>query len=306
MSSQSELRRWLWPHIPLMALTFLSTWVAGIAFAAEDGAVASLSAWPDVDTLLTGLWYPVGIMAILFAHEMGHYLQTKRHGVDATPPFFVPGLPIPTIGLFPFIGTLGAFIKLELRPIPNKALLEIGAWGPLAGWIVTVPVLMAGFSMSEVQPLPPGEELITLGDSLLLVLGEMIFHPDIREGTDVFLHPLAMAGWTGCLLTALNLLPLGQLDGGHVAYTVFGERFNRVAPILFAGLCLLGLFAFAGWLVFAGLVWVLGIRHPPIATDDTVRGRDTWLAWASVVMFLTTFAAAPIQGMSVLHLLGVL
>lgn len=302
---KSELRRWLWPHIPLMLLTFLSTWAAGIAFGAEDPAMASFETWPDVDTLLVGLWYPVGVMAILFAHEMGHYLQALRHGVDVSPPYFIPGIPIPGVAVFPFIGTLGAFIRMELKPVPNKALLEIGAWGPLAGWIVTIPVLMAGFAMSDIRPLPPGEDLVMLGDSLLLLLGEAIFHPEISEGTDVFLHPLAMAGWTGGLLTALNLLPLGQLDGGHVAYTVFGERFNKVAPALFVALCLLGLFAFAGWLVFAGLVWMLGVRHPPIATDDVVRGGDAWLAWASVVMFVTTFAFAPIEGRSVLHLIGV-
>lgn len=287
-----------------MLLTFLSTWVAGVAFASDDAAVVLLTAWPTNDVLLRGLWYPVGLMTILFAHEMGHYLQTRNHGVEASPPYFIPGLPIPTFGLFPFIGTLGAFIRIELKPIPNKALLEIGAWGPLAGWIVTIPVLLAGFAMSDVRPLPAGDEFITLGDSLLLLLGEALFHPQIVEGSDVFLHPLAMAGWTGCLLTALNLLPLGQLDGGHIAYTVFGERFNRVAPALFVVLCLLGVFAFAGWLMFAVLVWMLGIRHPDIATDDVVRGRDAWLAWMSVAMFVTTFAAAPIEGMSVIHLLN--
>ncbi len=302
----AELRRWLWPYLPLMVLTFLSTWLAGIAFSTTDSAVSTFSAWPDTDTLLTGLWYPVGIMAILFAHEMGHYVQTRRHGVDASRPYFIPGIPIPTLGLFPFIGTFGAFIRMELKPIPNKSLLEIGAWGPLAGWLVTIPVLLAGFAMSDVRPLPPGDELITLGDSALLLLGEAIFHPGIAPGTDVFLHPLAMAGWTGCLLTALNLLPLGQLDGGHIAYSIFGARFNRVAPALFVGLCLLGIFFFAGWLMFAGLVWALGIRHPDTATDAPVSGRDSWLGWASVVMFLTTFAAAPIQGRSLLELLGAL
>jgi membrane-associated protease RseP (regulator of RpoE activity) len=285
-----------------MGLAFLTCWVAGIAFGTDRPDVASMTALPTSAELLTALWYPVGVMSILFAHEMGHYVQTRLHGVEASPPYFIPGLPIPGVGVFPFIGTLGAFIRLEWRPMPSKAILEIGAWGPLAGWIIAIPVLMAGMAMSEIRPLPVDAELITLGDSLLLLAGEALFHPNIPVGHDVFLHPLAMAGWTGCLLTALNLLPLGQLDGGHVCYAVFGERFNRVAPILFVCLCGLGIFAFAGWLIFAALVWTLGVRHPAMATDDVVRGRQAWLAPACVVMFATTFALAPIEGMSVLDL----
>ena len=302
MHLRDELRVWAWPHIPLMVLAFASCWLAGVAFATDRAEVASLAAIPTAPELWEGLWYPVGVMAILFAHEMGHYVQSKIHGIETSPPYFIPGLPIPTIGLFPFIGTLGAFIHMERRPMPNKALIEIGAWGPLAGWLVAVPVLMAGMAMSEVQPLPDGEGLVSLGDSLLLLAGEALFHPQIPDGHDVFLHPLAMAGWTGCLLTALNLLPLGQLDGGHVSYAVLGERFNRATPVLFGVLCVLGLFFFTGWIVFAALVWKLGVRHPAIATDAPVRGRDAWLAPACVVMFATTFAFAPIEGMSVIDL----
>lgn len=303
---RAELRRWAWPHIPLIALTFVSTWAAGIGFAAEDPAVAALRAWPSVDTLLTAIWFPLGILAILLAHELGHYVQARRHGVEVSPPYFIPGIPLPTIGMLPFIGTLGAFIRLELAPLRSKQLLEIGAWGPLAGWLVTVPVLFAGMAMSEIRPLPAEiSEVMVLGNSLLLVLGEALFHPEIPPGHDVFLHPLAMAGWTGCLLTALNLLPLGQLDGGHICYTLFGVRFNTVATPLFVGLLLMGVVFFAGWLMFAGLVAMLGIRHPEIATDGPVRGRDAWLGWASLLMFATTFAAAPIQNASLLHILGV-
>ena len=302
----SELRRWSWPHGPLALAALATTFAAGLAMGSEDPAVASLTAMPRGSDALRAASYAFGVMAILFAHEMGHYLQARRHGVDATPPYFIPGAPIPGFGVIPFIGTLGAFIRMEMRPIRGKQLLEIGAWGPLAGWIIAIPILLAGMAFSQIKPLP--EEVgasIQLGDSLLLLLGEWLFHPDIPAGSDVYLHPLAMAGWTGCLLTAINLLPLGQLDGGHVAFTVFGKSFNKFAPLLFVGLCALGVFAFSGWLMFAVLVWMLGVRHPEIVTDGPVRGKDAWLAWASVVMFATTFSVAPIEGMSLLEIVGV-
>ncbi len=299
-----ELRQWAWPHVPLILLALVTTFAAGLAMTGTEG-VARLTAVPSASDALAAASYAVCVMVILFAHEMGHYLQARRHGVEVSPPYFIPGLPIPTLGTIPFIGTLGAFIKLEMKPMRARQLLDIGAWGPLAGWIVSIPVLMVGMAISEVQPLPEGpEQAMTLGNSVLIMLGEAIFHPEIPAGSDVYLHPMAMAGWTGCLLTALNLLPLGQLDGGHIAYTVFGERFNRVAPILFAALVLLGIFAFAGWLMFAILVWILGIRHPDIVEGPPVRGRDTWLAWASVGMFATTFSAAPIHDASVLDMIS--
>lgn len=301
----SELRRWLWPHLPLFLVTTVTTFLAGVRMASYDASVASLTALPDAETAIGAASYALGVMTILFAHEMGHYLQARRHGVETSPPYFIPGAPIPGVGTLPFIGTLGAFIRMEMRPVRARQLLEIGAWGPLAGWLLSIPILMLGFTLSEVRPLPADPTAaMQLGDSLLLLIGEAIFHPDIPAGHDVYLHPLAMAGWTGCLLTAINLLPLGQLDGGHIAYTVFGERFNRVVPILFVGLCVLGIFAFAGWLMFALLVWILGVRHPDIVTDDRVRGKDAWLAVASVVMFVTTFSAAPIGGSSLLELIG--
>ena len=141
--------------------------------------------------------------------------------------------------------------------------------------------LMVGFALSEVRPLPDDPAGSTqLGDSLLLLLGEAIFHPDIPAGHDVYLHPFAMAGWTGCLLTAINLLPLGQLDGGHIAYTVFGERFNRVTPVLFSGLCLLGVFAFSGWLMspLSPLNWTVSFWTKPRTSSSTGPPRSTCVA----------------------------
>ena len=293
-----ETKRWL--HALLFLLTLLTTLLAGMDFTGNPSL--ELSSWQSSSSVLGAVSYSVGVMLILFAHEMGHYLQAKRHGVFATPPYFLPGIPIPSLGILPAIGTFGAVIRMELKPMRARPLLDIAAWGPLAGFIVTVPVMFLGVYLSEIKPLVPGEGL-TLGNSLLMWAATQLFFPVVPPGHDVFMHPLAMAGWTGCLLTAINLLPLGQLDGGHIAYTVFKDRFNRFAPVLFWSFVVLGLFVYSGSLVMALLVYVLGVKHPPILRGQTVRGCDTWLAWASLVMFLLTFSLRPIIYPSVIELL---
>lgn len=293
-----EIRWWL--HVVLFLLAILTTLLAGMDFTGES--TFALSSWQSSTNVLKAASYSVGVMLILFAHEMGHYLQARRHGVFATPPYFLPGLPIPGVGMLPMIGTFGAVIRMELKPMRSRQLLDIAAWGPLAGFIVTVPVLFLGVYLSDVRPLVPGEGMM-LGNSLLMWAATELFFPVVPEGHDVFMHPLAMAGWTGCLLTAINLLPFGQLDGGHIAYTVFKDRFNRIAPVLFWSFVVLGLFVYSGSLIMALLVYVLGVKHPPILRGQTVRGRDTWLAWASLGMFAMTFSLRPIILPSVVELI---
>ena len=299
----AELRLWAWPHVPMMLLALSTMTFAGIGFAGGDPFSADAF---DPEHLRAALGFSLPAFAIILAHELGHYVQSRRHGVPTTPPYFLPGLPIPGYAILPFFGTFGAFIRMRMeRRIPARALLDIGAWGPLAGFVVTVPVLLAGFALSEVRPLPadPGAMLV-FGDSLLLLFGEWLFHPNIPAGHDVYLHPMGMAGWVGCLLTALNLLPVGQLDGGHIAYSAFGAGFNRVAPLLFAGLVGLGLFCFSGWLGMATLVFFIGVRHPPLLAAGPARGRDVWPAWASLAVFALTFAPAPIEGLALLDTLA--
>ena len=283
----------MWRHLLLFVLCSATAFGAGIIMA--GGQPLELASWQDGSIMGGAASYAASLMAILTAHEMGHYLYCRRHGVDASLPYFLPGLgPIPPWGgaFVPFIGTFGAVIRMELRPMSSRALLEIGAWGPLAGFVLCVPVLLIGFSLSHVAPLP--EDPMLLGDSLLLLGSEALFFPDIPPGHDVFLHPMAMAGWAGMLLTALNLLPLSQLDGGHIAYSVFGPSYNRLAWPLFAGLLAMGLFVFPGWLVFAALVGVIGPRHPDIVSDAPVTGRPRWLAVASLIIFALCFTPRPI------------
>jgi len=292
--------RW-WVHILLFLAACGTTLLAGIVFA--EGDPFALETWKDGALIMRGASFSVAVMAIIFAHEMGHYLWALKHKVPVSPPYFLPGLPIPFVGVIPLMGTFGAFIRMELRPLGAKKLLDIGAWGPLAGFIVTVPILLLGYSLSDVRPLPAEtdvEGVMRLGDTLLLLIGEAIFFPDIPEGHDVFLHPVAMAGWTGGFLTAFNLLPIGQLDGGHIAYSVFGERFNRVAPYFFYALIVAGVVGFPGWLLLALLLWRMRPEHPNIIRGEFVRGKDLWLAIASLVMFILTFTPQPIVGPTLL------
>lgn len=292
-----------WQHITLFVLATLTAFVSGFYFA--DASPWLAESWTRPDVLMNAALYASAVIGILLAHELGHYLHCLKYGVVATPPYFLPGLPIPGVGVIPFIGTFGAFIRMQIAPMKPGELLRIGAWGPIAGFVPALPILLIGFSMSEVRPLPEDlETALVLGDSLVLLAGEAIFHPNIPEGHDVFLHPLAMAGWVGCFLTALNLMPVGQLDGGHIAFSVFGERYNRVAHVLFGLMIGMGLLFFLGWLVIALLVWKLGIKHPPITGGEVEEGVAAWPAWLCFVIFIVTFAPAPITGGALPELLG--
>lgn len=300
---KDELPIQWWKHVVLFVLAFATSYLAGFAF--EGASPWESASWGLIDVHMGAAAYAVATMAILMAHEMGHYVFCRIYGVRATPPYFLPGLPVPGLGIIPFIGTFGAFIRMEVSPMKASELLRIGAWGPIAGFVVALPVLMIGFSLSEVRPLPEDiEATLVFGDSLVLLLGEMLFHPSIPDGHDVFLHPLAMAGWVGCFLTALNLLPVGQLDGGHIAYSVFGKRYNVVVPFLFGALLILGVLQFLGWLVIAVLVWKMGIKHPPVVRGEFESGVSAWPAVACGAIFVLTFAPAPIVGGGLPELLG--
>ena len=242
--------------------------------------------------LLIGLPYAIAIMSILLFHECGHYVLARIHRVDATLPFFIPAPPV----LF-FIGTLGAFIRMRSLPRDRRALFDVGAAGPWAGMLVAVPALLLGLSLSEVRPAEPGGEAgLFLGDSLLfqgitwLVLG--------TSGDDVtiMLHPIALAGWVGFLVTALNLLPVGQLDGGHVVYAAFGEHWHRwISRGTLTTLIVLGVSGAATWLVWAVLLSFLGVRHPRLLDAETpLDRRRKWAAAATLVMFLVTFMPEPV------------
>ncbi len=246
-----------------------------------------------------GLSYAIFATAILFSHEMGHYLTCKKFNVKASKPYFLPGIPWIDPGfVIPMIGTFGAFIKMELAPMSKSALMRIAALGPVAGFVIALPTLFLGMSLSEIKPVPEGS--MAMGDSLLLLIGEFIFAPNIPAGHDLFLHPIAMAGWMGCLLTALNLLPIGQLDGGHVVYALFGKGWHKMGWVMGLVVLILGVFFFAGWLILGAFVFKMGWQHPDITTEEKLQTYDHVLGASCLIMLILTFTPSPIEGSSLL------
>ena len=244
--------------------------------------------------MVGGPWYSFGLVLILGTHEFGHYWACRANNVNSTLPNF---LPVPPIPYFLNIGTMGAFIMIK-EPIPNrKALIEIGASGPIAGFIVAIPVLAIGLMNSQVvleQDLNP-ISYIRLGDSLIYVgMVKAIFGTDpFPVGEDILLHPLAEAGWLGMFFTALNLLPMGQLDGGHVVYSLFNSKHSYIARICLLILIPMG-FYWAGWWVWAALVFLLGLRHPPILDESVpLEPKHRFLGYASILIFILTFVPVP-------------
>jgi membrane-associated protease RseP (regulator of RpoE activity) len=241
-----------------------------------------------------GPWYSFGLILILGTHEFGHYWACRANNVNSSLPNF---LPVPPIPYFLNIGTMGAFIMIK-EPIPNrKALMEIGASGPIAGFMVAVPVLWVGLMNSQMT-LGSGSEGPDLffGSSLILwAMTEAVLgvNPMVTDVT-ISLHPLAYAGWLGMFFTALNLLPLGQLDGGHVVYSLFNRKLSLwAARIFFVALIGLG-FYWAGWWVWAGLVLVLGLRHPPVLDESIpLEPKHRMVGYASLLILILTFVPVP-------------
>lgn len=237
-----------------------------------------------------GPGFSLSLLLILGTHEFGHYYACRRNNVDASLPNFIPAPP------FFLVGTFGAFIRIK-EPIPNRrALMEIGASGPLAGFIVAVPVLAVGLALSDVGPARHvagfnlGDSLITLVISKW-VLGVTSLNPEVT----IVVDPVAYAGWFGMFITAMNLLPMSQLDGGHVMYSLFPQHHVWVARVFFALLFPLGLY-WPGWFVLAFLVLIIGLRHPPIVdNEDALEPKHCWMGYACIGMFLATFIPIPIE-----------
>lgn len=257
--------QWRLPAV-LIALTFLSTFYVG--------AFHELDRFPTtLDELLAGWVFSIPLMAIFLAHEFGHFFAGRFHRIDVSPPYFIP-LPL-------FLGTLGAVIQIRERIRSRNALLDIGAAGPLAGMAVAIPVLIYGIATSPVQPLPDTGYLME-GRSLLYLAILYGLKGPIAEGYDVSLTPTALAGWAGLLITMINLLPFGQLDGGHVAYALLGPRQNRISRIV---LRLLPVVAVIVGVAYAAPAYFEGTRGAALGFD--ARAGIHWLMWAVVLWFLT-------------------
>jgi len=269
---QSNRVPWL-----LFSLTLISTIFAGTM---QQG----LNPFANFTNFLYGIPFSFTLLLILGFHESGHYFLCKVHNVPATVPYFIP---MPNI-----LGTLGAFIKIK-GIIPNRrALLDIGMAGPLAGFVLALPATIIGLMLSK--PVPHfHEDGMTLGYSLLSWMLERIIFPDLPAGFEVALHPVAFAGYIGLLVTALNLLPVSQLDGGHIASALFGRRQWTLAKQFLGVLFVLGFF-WRGWWLWMFLLVIMGYRHPIIRHDAAGLGENRRkLAWLTVIIFLLTFVPVP-------------
>jgi membrane-associated protease RseP (regulator of RpoE activity) len=227
-------------------------------------------------------------MAILLVHEMGHYLAARRRFLDVTLPYFLPGI-------FP-AGTFGAFIKVR-SPLPDKrALMEVGAAGPIAGSLLAIPLLAIGLYFSEFMPEKQPVVGFDFGSSLVLEFLCLIRFGKFSFDSTVLLHPTALAAWFGLFVTAMNLLPIGQLDGGHVVYALFGPRWAHfISLAVFACLIPLGIFVWPGWIVFGLLTFFLGLRHPPPLDPYTpLDRRRQIIGWTAIALFVLTFIPVPV------------
>jgi membrane-associated protease RseP (regulator of RpoE activity) len=290
----------IWLHWLLFVCTaFTTTHVGALHYAAYISDFGRTAVhMTAAQFYLRGFWYSATILSILGAHELGHYIACRYYQVDASRPFFIP---IPPYFLLPTLtGTLGAFIRIR-EPIATKRMLfDIGAAGPFAGFLVAVPALFIGTALSPVVRLPDNTaELMTLGDPMLVKAAAWLTWGSIRDGYSLNMHPMLFAAWFGLLATALNLFPIGQLDGGHITYAVFGRR-SSVVTIGSIAIAIGLTFLSRSWLVWTVLLiamtLTMGPHHPRTIDEDVPLDRTRlWLALAALVMLILCFTYNPIQ-----------
>lgn len=310
-----------WINLVFFVLTLFSVIFAGILYSYQGPQPTDALGYLSLmwNNLGVGLPFAISLLAILLAHEFGHYLAGRYHKTAVTLPYFLP---------FPFspFGTLGAFIQLKEPPRNKRVLLDIGIAGPLAGLAVAIPVLLIGLSVSKLDQFPTfvraGEAISMEGNSILYLFSKfLIFRqflpapvsygdvshlfywvryfftsfPTPLGGTDVFLSPIAWAGWAGLLVTALNLIPAGQLDGGHVLYTLFGNKAKYLLPVILIGLAILGIF-WDGWWLWVFLILLLGRTYAQpldqITPLDPVRKA---VAIFGLIVFILVFIPVPLR-----------
>ncbi|BFU94596.1 MAG: putative Peptidase M50 [Nitrospira sp.] len=282
----SAFSTWILPLV-LFSLTIFTTLWAG-AYQAYAGMVRGpvdfLLAHPD--RLLKGVPFAGTLLFILVTHELGHYVLSKIHRVPASLPLFIPGPPH-------FIGTFGAIIRMRGPILNRRALFDIGVAGPLAGFVVAVVALIIGLRFSEVVDRTATFGL-QLGEPLLLQFLSWIVIGSLPPDADVVLHPVAFAAWFGLFVTSLNLIPIGQLDGGHVAYALWGARQRTMAFAIVPVLIVLGFVGWPGWFVWAFMAGLWGLGHPPIRNPNVPLGTARMLVgWLALLVFVVTFAPIP-------------
>ena len=279
----------------LFALTLISTLAAGIQFAGDYtqnkppqfenffGGYAAI--FTDPQQLLAGIPFAFTLIGILLAHELGHYFACRYYSISASYPYF---LPAPTL-----IGTLGAFIRIRSPIVNRKALFDVGLAGPVVGFVFAVPALAIAVAYSKVVPQAQASSPVVFGDPVLLKMLVALLRPGISS-QDLLLHPVGRAAWVGLFATALNLLPAGQFDGGHILYSLASERHRRVSFAVALLLLPMGKWLWSGWFVWSALILLLGFRHPPLLDrwEPLDLKRRLW-AVIALVIFLLCFMPAP-------------
>jgi len=291
-----SVARWAF-HIFLFALTVLTTTIVGVVLTQcfENNRPLDLDQYFNVFgvlqarplLLLDGLAFSLTLMTILLAHELGHYFACRYYGIDASLPYFLPA-PSP-------IGTLGAFIRIRSPIYTLRALFDVGVAGPLAGFVMLVPALAIGMANSKVIPGIAERGDMIFGFPAIQRCMEWLFFPGVASA-DIYLHPVARAAWVGILATALNLLPIGQLDGGHILYAFAGRWHKLLSRLFVVALVPLALYTRSwSWLVWAALLFFFALRHPVICDTGKLGGKRVALGLAALAIFLLTFTVIPIR-----------
>lgn len=312
-------RRRLWLHVLLFVLTAFTTLAVGArlqynylhsrpAFDVETDINPFAGLLANPERLLDGISFSATLLGILLAHELGHYLTCRHYGIFATYPYFIPA---PTI-----IGTMGAFIRIKSPILSRRALFDVGVSGPLAGFLLALPLLAAGIAQSKVVPSMHFWGSINFGNPPLVLLFNSLFHPGV-PAANIYLHPMARAAWVGLFATALNLLPAGQLDGGHIVYSLsprWHRRISRLTVVVLGAPMLVLAFSWVaapwfrslrhaahlvqayywqGWFVWAVLLLFLGTRHPRVMDPLPLDNRRRLVALTALLILLLCFTPSP-------------
>ncbi len=300
-------------NVLLFLLTFFTTTLAGTGWLNKDPY--------QLDNFMFGITYSVLILSVITVHEFGHYFAAKYHRIDVTLPYYIP---FPLLFLNPF-GTMGAVIKMKTPTQTRKSLFDIGVSGPIAGWVLSMVFIIIGFStlpsidyLYEIHPeysitgIPTTG--LTFGNNLIFLIFEKVYslkgNVFIPPMNEVYHYPFLCVGWFGLLITSLNMMPVGQLDGGHISYSMFGDKSRYVGYTVFYALVVFGILGVLpllginlnvgslNWLIWAILIFfIIKIKHPPVCTDMHIPlgTTRTILGWIAFIMFIISFCPIPVN-----------